>query len=672
MTGDAHGPSGETSSTARDLEERLDILATFNEVIADVSETIAGASEREDIEQHVCDRLVQTETLRFVWVGTVDEESGRVAPNAWAGEGDGYLDEIDVSVSASHPGGNGPIGRAIRSQSVQTTHSIADESDFGPYRDTALERTFRSAASVPLRYDDEEYGVLTMYADHEGAFTDELAEPIWNLGHVVAHGIDSHARRERERELERREAAFSRIVADIEEYAIFRLDADGHVASWNRGAEAIKGYTTDEILGKHVRTFYTDEDRTAGVPSRLLDAARRDGRVEDEGWRVRADGSTFWASVVITALTDDDGEIRGFAKVTRDMTERKERERQLNAVFNSTFQYMGLLDPDGTVLRVNDAALAFADADRESVVGRPAWETLWWRGDGDRIAALKDAISRAADGEFVRYEVDIGGGPERPESTIDFSLTPVFGDDGEEVVLVVPEGHDITDRKERERDLRRERERLEFVNRIIRHNLLNGLNVVGARSDIVGDFVEPEGESHLRTIRNRVDEMTDLVRTMRTFMKVIVERESHEFEPRSLDDAIEHVVAELEAEAAEVDVTVDYTIGTTVLADELLDEVVEHLLKNAVQHNDKVVPEVHVDVADDDGFVELRVSDNGPGISDEEKRRIVDQRIEDLSDPGNGFGLFLVREIVESYGGDVRIEDNHPAGSTFVVTFPGA
>ncbi|KAB1194415.1 PAS domain S-box protein [Haloferax sp. MBLA0076] len=672
MTGDAHGPAGEPSSTARELEERLDILATFNEVIADVSETIAGASERQDIEQHVCDRLVQTETLRFVWVGAIDGESGRVVPNAWAGEEDGYLDEIEVSVSASHPGGNGPIGRAIRSQSVQTTHSIADESDFGPYRAPALERRFRSAASVPLRYDGEEYGVLTMYADHEGAFTDELAEPIWNLGHVVAHGIDSHARRERERELERREAAFSRIVADIEEYAIFRLDADGHVASWNRGAEAIKGYTTDEILGEHVRTFYTGEDRTEGVPNCLLDAARRDGRVEDEGWRVRADGSTFWASVVITALTDGDGEIRGFAKVTRDMTERKERERQLNAVFNSTFQYMGLLDPDGTVLRVNDAALAFADADRESVVGRPAWETLWWRGDEDRIAALKDAISRAADGEFVRYEVDIGDDPERPESTIDFSVTPVFDDDGEEVVLVVPEGHDITDRKEREHDLRRERERLEFVNRIIRHNLLNGLNVVGARSDIVGDFVEPEGESHLRTIRNRVDEMTDLVRTMRTFMKVIVERESHEFEPRSLDDAIDDTVAELGAGGTEVDVTVECVIGTTVLADELLDDVVEHLLKNAVQHNDKAVPEVHVDVAAADEFVELRVSDNGPGIPDEEKRRIVDQRIEDLSDPGNGFGLFLVREIVESYGGEVRIEDNHPTGSTFVVTFPQA
>ena len=670
MTGDAQTPADESSATERELQERLDILATFNDVIADVSERIVAATRREDVEQHVCDRLVRTDTLRFVWVGRVDEATSDVEPVAWAGAEDGYLGEIDASVAESHPGGDGPIGRALRSGSVQTTHSIASDADFGPYRDAALERGYRSAASVPLDFGDERYGVLTMYAGHEGAFTSELVGPIRNLGHTLAHGIDSHVRRERERELERRDAAFSRIVEDIEEYAIFRLDAGGHVESWNRGAEAIKGYTTDEILGEHVRTFYTDEDRKRGLPEELLEAARRDGRVEDEGWRVRADGTEFWASVVITALTDDDGEIVGFAKVTHDMTERKRRERHLDAVFNSTFQYMGLLAPDGTVLRVNDAALEFAETARDDVVGRPAWETPWWSGDERRVADLKDAFSRAVDGSFVRYEVEVDGGADHPNAVIDFSLTPVF--DGDDVVLVVPEGHDITERKERERQLRRERERLEFVNRIIRHNLLNGLNVVGARADIVADYVEPDGTPHLDTVRNRVDEMTELVGTMRTFMKVIVERDSHELTSRSLRNAIDAGLDAVSDEAAVVDVSVGTVPAVSVLADELLDEVVEQLLKNAIQHNDKSSPMVHVDVASNDDVAELRVSDNGPGIPDDEKHPILEKRIEDLSDPGNGFGLFLVREIVEGYGGDVRIEDNDPTGATFVVTLPRA
>ncbi|WP_411968456.1 PAS domain S-box protein [Haloferax sp. YSSS75] len=668
MTGDAQQSSDDSSTTERALEERLEILATFNEVIADVSEIIVDATQRADVEQHVCDRLAQTDTLRFVWVGSVDEATDDVRATAWAGAEDGYLDELDVSVAGSHPGADGLVGRALRSDSVQTSHSIASDADFGPSRDAALERGYHSAASVPLDFGDRRYGVLTMYADHDGAFRSALVEPLQNLGHTVAHGIDSHVRRERERELERRDAAFSRIVEDIEEYAIFRLDSDGHVASWNRGAEAIKGYTTGEILGEHVQTFYTDEDRKRGLPGQLLEAARRDGRVEDEGWRVRADGSEFWASVVITALTDDDGDVVGFAKVTRDMTDRKRRERHLDAVFNSTFQYMGLLDPDGTVLRVNDAALEFAGTDRDAVVGRPAWETPWWNGDEERVADLKAAVSRAADGEFVRYEVEVDGGPDRQTAVIDFTLTPVF--DGGDVVLVVPEGHDVTERNERERQLRRERERLEFVNRIIRHNLLNGLNVVGARADIVAEYVEPDGKSHLETVRNRVDEMTDLVGTMRTFMRVIVERDSHELHSRPLADAIDTGLDAVDGAETDVDITVGPIPELSVLADELLDEVVEQLLKNAVQHNDNPTPSVHVDVAAGDDVVELRVSDDGPGIPDEQKRPLLEKGIEDLSDPGNGFGLFLVREIVDGYDGEVRIEDNEPTGATFVVTLP--
>jgi len=671
MTDGSRRSVGEPSATERELRQRLDILATFNEVVADVNETIVDAAGRTDIERQVCERLVQTGELRFAWVGVVDETTGDVEPTAWAGVEDGYLDEISVSMSAERPEGDGPVGRAVRSNAVQTTHSIADDPAFGPFREPALERGYRSAASVPLVYDDARYGVLTMYAEHERAFGPELDEPISNLGHAVAHGIDTRVRRERERELERREQAFSRIAENIEEYALFRLDASGRVESWNRGAAAIKGYDTEEILGEHVETFYTDEDTEAGLPARLLDRARTEGRVENEGWRVRADGTRFWASVTITALTDDAGEVIGFAKLTHDMTDRKRRERQLDAVFNSTFQYIGLVDPDGTVLRVNDAALDLVDADRDDVIGLRAWETPWWRDDDERVADLRSALDRAVDGAFVRYEVEIDRENTDRTVVIDFSVTPVDDDEGE-VSFLVLEGHDITARKERERALRREQERLEFVNRIIRHNLLNGLNVVGARADIVEDFVNDAGLTHLETIQGRVREMTELVGTMRTFMKVIVERESHEFRPRRIDEAVGHGVESLRRESDAASVAVGRLPDVSVVADDLLDEVVEHLLKNAVQHNDKPDPAVDVEVAAGDDAVELRVSDNGPGVPDEEKRRIVDQRIEDLSNPGNGFGLFLVREIVESYGGSVGIEDNDRGGATFVVTLPRA
>src|SRR3954469_15582991 len=111
------------------------------------------------------------------------------------------------------------------------------------------------------------------------------------------------------------------VVESVRDYAIFMLDADGRVATWNPGAELAKGYRADDIIGQHMEVFYTPPDRASGLPRQLLAAAVRDGRVENEGWRQRKDGTRFWADVVITALHDPQGGLVGFAKVTRDLTE---------------------------------------------------------------------------------------------------------------------------------------------------------------------------------------------------------------------------------------------------------------------------------------------------------------------------------------------------------------
>jgi PAS domain S-box-containing protein len=113
------------------------------------------------------------------------------------------------------------------------------------------------------------------------------------------------------------------LVESVRDYAIFALDRDGYVLSWNAGAERLKGYTGAEIIGRHFSAFYPPEDVASGKPARGLELAAREGRAEDEGWRVRRDGSRFWANVLLTALRSDAGELVGFAKVTRDLTERR-------------------------------------------------------------------------------------------------------------------------------------------------------------------------------------------------------------------------------------------------------------------------------------------------------------------------------------------------------------
>jgi PAS domain S-box-containing protein len=118
------------------------------------------------------------------------------------------------------------------------------------------------------------------------------------------------------------------MMDSVRDYAIFMLDPTGHVASWNKGAQRIKGYTADEIIGRHFSTFYPQEDIARGKPATELKVASRTGRFEDEGIRLRKDGSAFWANVVITAVRDEDGTLLGFAKITRDLTERRAAEEK--------------------------------------------------------------------------------------------------------------------------------------------------------------------------------------------------------------------------------------------------------------------------------------------------------------------------------------------------------
>jgi PAS domain S-box-containing protein len=145
------------------------------------------------------------------------------------------------------------------------------------------------------------------------------------------------------------EERFRLLVENVRDHAIFMLAPDGTIVSWNAGAERLKGYRADEAVGQHVSRFYTAEDVRAGKPRQALETAEAQGRFEEEGWRVRRDGSRFWADVIITALRDDAGNLRGFGKVARDLTERKRTEdalRESEALYRSLFT----LAPSGVVV----------------------------------------------------------------------------------------------------------------------------------------------------------------------------------------------------------------------------------------------------------------------------------------------------------------------------------
>ena len=153
-------------------------------------------------------------------------------------------------------------------------------------------------------------------------------------------------------------------IEQTREYAVFLLDTDGRILTWNAGAEAIKGYAADEIIGRHFSIFYAPEALQIGWPAHELKVATQEGRFEDEGWRIRKDGSRFWANVVITALRDDNGKLVAFSKITRDLTDRKlheealrQSEERFRLLVDGVVDYaIYMLDPTGMVTSWNAGA----------------------------------------------------------------------------------------------------------------------------------------------------------------------------------------------------------------------------------------------------------------------------------------------------------------------------
>jgi PAS domain S-box-containing protein len=263
-------------------------------------------------------------------------------------------------------------------------------------------------------------------------------------------------------------AEYEAFVSAVRDYAIFTLDPDGVVVTWNEGARRIKGYEESEIVGQHFSRFYTEEEVDDDVPAGNLEKATAAGRVEDEGWRVRADGSRFWANVTITAVRDDDGELRGFTKVTRDMTEQREyelelrRERDLtNQILETVPISITVVDEDGEFVRANRRMLGRMDVAASAFEGSSAADWTLYDADDEPIPLEEWPWKRVLEtGEPVydfRCQADL---PAEGRRWLSVNAAPLEADD-QDGDLVVVSIEDITEQRRRQRQLERRKADLE-------------------------------------------------------------------------------------------------------------------------------------------------------------------------------------------------------------------
>jgi PAS domain S-box-containing protein len=439
---------------------------------------------------------------------------------------------------------------------------------------------------------------------------------------------DLSERREAEETLRRSEERFRLLVQSVKDYAILMLDAEGRVSTWNEGAERIKGYTTDEILGRSFTAFYPDEAIAAGLPQHELESAARHGRFEDEGWRVRKDGSRFWANVIITPLHNTDGRLIGFSKVTRDLTARRDAEAQAR--------------------RLAAEAAAREEAARRS----------------EELAQLNDQLQeQAAELEAQTEELR--------------TLTEDLLQRNDQLQAALLDARTARDSAERAAAAATEAYReLDQFAYVASHDLkapLRGIaNLAQWIQEDTGERLGAESLEHMRLLQGRVHRMEALIDGILAYSRA--GRVLSAPEPVDTGALVREAI-ELLAPPAGVIIEVPAQMPAFDAERVPLQQVFLNLISNAVKYTRAARPDVmvRIDWRDAGDSFEFLVSDNGPGIDPQYHERIwgIFQTLAPRDKvEGTGIGLSVVRKIVEARGGFASVESAPNEGAKFRFTWP--
>ncbi|MBB5465849.1 PAS domain S-box-containing protein [Paraburkholderia sp. CI2] len=474
------------------------------------------------------------------------------------------------------------------------------------------------------------------------------------------------------------------LVQAISDYAIFLLDAKGNIVSWNVGAQKLKGYAESEIVGQHFSRFYTEEAVARGWPTYELEQAALTGRFEDEGWRVRKDGTTFWANVVITAIRNQKGEVTGFAKITRDLTAQREylealrqSEERFRLLVDSVKDYaIFMLDPQGFVVSWNSGAARIKGYTHDEIVGRHFSQFYV----PEEAAAGKPARELAIARQIGTVE-DEGWRMRKDGSTFwaNVIITAVY-DESRRLRGFAKVTRDLTERRRRE-ELERSGERMREFLATLAHELRNPLapvrNAIGTMqmetdlSPVVArarDLIDRQ-VTHLTRL---VDDLLDIGRIMSDKVELRIARvDLAELVARAIEAARPFTDSREQRVVAHVpDAPVMIRGDMTRLV-----QVLQNLLHNASKFSPNGSA-IELQGRVDFRMAVLEVRDPGCGIPVRSLDKIFElfaqeKEGQSFGEGGLGIGLTLCKSLVEMHGGSiVASSEGLGLGSTFTLSLP--
>jgi PAS domain S-box-containing protein len=488
------------------------------------------------------------------------------------------------------------------------------------------------------------------------------------------------------------QAGFSSVVGLIRDYAIIVLDVEGRIRSWNQGAERLKGYRASEIIGEHFSRFYTPEDAAQYKPAAALRIARQDGRYEAKGWRVRKDGSRFWADVILTRVDGPGGELIGFVKVVRDLTERKLAEENLQrseARYRSIIDGVKdhaifLLDPQGNISSWSTAAANIMGYRADEIIGRPI-SLLYCPEDVDagKPHVQLEIASKEGRVEDEGWRVRKDGSRFWAET-----VTSRLQDDRGELIGFVRVTRDLTERiKANEDRMMRQAaeaavsERDAFLS-MASHEMRSPLWAlklyVQAISDELKsghvDSVVEKLPARLERVQRQVDRINSLINRLMN-VSLIASGQLHlNLEEVDISQLASAVIADLaeEARQAECQITL-HTPGPIIgrWDRERLEDVILNLLQNALKFGAGKPIEVGLRVEGARAWIS--VQDHGIGVAEDDHGRIFERferAVESRNYGGFGLGLWISRHIAQALGGEIQLESRPGEGATFTMTLP--